>query len=32
MFLLDAFPTGLDHATPSSPMHLGKPYSLKCVE
>jgi hypothetical protein len=30
--LLDAFPTGLDHATPSSPMHLGKPYSPECAE
>jgi hypothetical protein len=28
----DAFPTGIDDATPSSPAHLRKLYSPECVE
>jgi hypothetical protein len=28
----DAFPTGIDDATPSSPAHLRELYSPECVE
>jgi hypothetical protein len=28
----DAFPTGIEDATPSSPAHLRKLYSPECVE